>query len=410
MKDTNFLSNPFGLSRFSVLVCIAVASLLTCNQTTIAQELDRSSAIATIQEQADAMRQELIQSYRGSAQFGALIANNSKIKGSSRRLAEKLNRPNVNWENINWENEANELDGLIYQLESLIEEANYHFVGDTPIQTSTYLGNMLAAVESIKNPNNTMIGQTGLNENDVANFFESEFDPIQSDVEDPKFSSDSDLIPASQSTVVDDPFSIDVPAISENEPVANLAQQPEFDLPLIDTPPPFEQPLIEQPLIMDGQTGNSANMSVLEPPSYEVPKFEDEVQPPTLEMPHIVAPSPELMQPQRPQPQVQRPQVALRPELIPSKQVPQLIAPRPTISSLSPRPTRTAQLKIDLLMVRPNYVPYRGYGGYVPYGGYRGYGAPRIPVGYLPYGGLNVRGGYGGYGGYRGGRNCPYGR
>lgn len=340
------------------------------------------SPIDGLTYESNAMRQALIQNYRTNSQFGKLIAINSQIKGSANRLIEKqgsLNGDNI--ESESWIAEVNELDRLIYDLEAAIESANFEARQNSNIkpevmtQASTILGNMLGQTEALKsNGLNSKPDTMEYSEQEVKNFFEADYAPINPNEPAPAMLPES-IVDNNQDQF--DPF-LSGPTI---EPPAEVVMTPQ----------------VQQPGILFDEAPNGASVSVLESPMIDTPMigFDDDEMPSSTRIvqPEIAAPNPEVSneffetQPRvtfktGPEP------IATAKSLMAARRaadlatVPHVTRSRITTSRITtspmlvaPVPMRPIVPRIEMYNVRPVYVPYGGYGtGYRPYGGYGGYG------------------------------------
>ena len=331
----------------SMLPAILIAILIS----PIVLSQDRSTAIEAIQNESDEMRKELIQRYRSSPLFGELLSKNSKIKGAARRLNEKIDAK------TDWRDETKQLDQLLFDLESKIEEANFQASIKESKTVALHLGNMIANVELLKN---------GIE--DAVTILDR---PI--DLQGPEFG--LSLPEAQEPDALNSPLILG-PEIDTDPGALNL--------------PPVLGPSPEVELLPSPDSG------YVELP--EVPMVQP--VPGELVLPELTIPTPEnsiadggnqrVLKPQLDQ-QSQHGLQPLDNRNQAPAQVPRLQGPQALSYGgryVQPR-TRVFSTPIQVEV----FTFSRGGFGYQPYGGYRG--------GY---------GGYRAYGGYGGGRSCPYGR
>lgn len=315
--------------------------------------------LQSLQQQSNQIRQLLLSDYRNNDLFGQMIAANSKIRGTARRISE-------NPDGVNLKEEGPKIELLIQDLEEMIEEANFRDSRSSNPEIATYLGRMIASLEDFKRSRTPAVGVPAAGS---ASKFESA--PMPTDTNQELNGPD---YPIMLSPYTEEPGSL----------VGGLPQQPldlgpptsgiqiveesdPFVLPELDAPIPQGQEVLK-PSIDFGQ------LEVLPVPSgVEAPR-------PGLE-PALRAPSP------------------LTPYAGPvaDPSIANQLADQARAERRAQLLQRLQSLQVQVYSSGPSY-----RSGYVPYGGYgggRSYNAGRSYYS-RSYGG--------GYGRSRG--SCPYGR
>lgn len=347
-----------------VFACLFLASSMSTTLFAQSASSDRATSLQSVQNESNLLRKDLIDTYKTNPLFGELISKNAKINGAARRLSQQIE----NEASTDWQTESMKLDLLVFELETLIEEANFRGQINESIIVAKRLGNLLATIESIKS--NSLIGV--VETSDPGKLVDQTLpDQIQPDLLGTEF---DPLAPLENATKLESATSINggtdiySPLIMDGQSELLLSGQPKSVL----------------------ETGQRVDAAA---PQLSFSSEETQL----LQVPDLTAPTPELtgfdfntrggnaLLP----PNVElQPQRALRPAL----QAPQPLG----FDYADPNASRRSRLlavpiQFEFFSFNPG-----GYFGYQPYGGYTG------------------RGGFHGHGGYRsfhsgGGGNCRSG-
>lgn len=318
--------------RGAIFVSLTISTLATLFSGSVWSQTP-AEQVDALKKDSEKMRRLLIEQYSTSQLFGELLAKNSRIRGTARRLKDRMKS------GASWRKEAAALDQLLFDLETKIEQANFQASLAESAEVSKQLGSMVSNINSLK--------RGGIESGAV--------NPQQPD-------------PGSLTSVVETEFA----------PIAPPGNRPEdINSPLIIG----SKVVLPAPPRLEFVEPQNAPDIVVDIPDPVIGADANEA----VQLPDLTIPSPEIVEQDLTQTLLKPLTLPAEPQVFDRNRLPHLQAPVPLNYQNNVLPTRprfTVPIQFEFHSFNPGgfigYQPYGGYWGSWGFGGY-GYGGRHCP-------------------------------